>query len=206
MAGAAPVAEDRPALVELAVGPGLWERAFVVAPLVLIATKEGDGHDVAPKHMAMPLGWDGYYCFACSPTHGTYRNLLAHPQFTVSFPRHDQVVQSGLSAGGRLEGGTKPTLAAVPTFPARVVDGRLVEGCALYLECELERILDGFGRNSLVVGRVVAAAAPHELLRGHDVDDADLIHRGGLLAYLAPGRFAVVRDSLSFPFPADFRL
>ena len=206
MAETQPAAEECPELVDLAVGPGFWERTFAVAPLVLIGTKEGEGHDIAPKHMAMPLGWDGFYCFVCSPTHGTYQNLLAHPQFTVSFPRHEQIMESGLTAGGRLEGGMKPTLAAVPTFPARVVDGRLVAGCSLYLECELERILDGFGPNSLVVGRVVAASAPHEVLRGSDVDDADLVHRLGLLAYLPPGRFAVVRDSLSFPFPADFRL
>jgi flavin reductase (DIM6/NTAB) family NADH-FMN oxidoreductase RutF len=173
---------------------------------VLIGTKEGDGHDVAPKHMAMPLGWGGFYCFVCSPTHGTHRNLLVHPQFTVSFPRHEQIMESALAAGGRLEGGMKPTLAAVSTIPARVVDGSLVAGCALYLECELERILEGFGPNSLIIGRVVAASAPHVVLRGSDVDDADLVHRLGLLAYLAPGRFAVVRDSLSFPFPADFRI
>ncbi len=198
--------EELPELVSLSVGPGLWERAFAVAPLVLVGTKEQDGHDIAPKHMAMPLGWNGFYCFVCSPRHGTYRNLLAHPQFTISFPRPEQIMESGFAAGGRTDGGMKPTLAAVPTFPARVVDGRLVTGCALYLECELERILDGFGPNSLVIGRVVAASAPHEVLRGSDVDDADLVHRLGLLAYLAPGRFAVVRDSLSFPYPADFRL
>jgi flavin reductase (DIM6/NTAB) family NADH-FMN oxidoreductase RutF len=206
MAELKPAAEDRPDLVDIAVGPGLWERAFAVAPLVLIGTKEGEGHDLAPKHMAMPLGWEGFYCFVCSPTHGTYRNLRAHPQFTVSFPRPEQIVESGLAAGGRLEGGAKPTLAAVPTFPARVVDGCLAAGCALYLECELEHVLDGFGPNSLVVGRVVAASAARDALRGPDVDDADLVHRLGLLAYLAPGRFAVVRDSLSFPFPGDFRL
>jgi hypothetical protein len=37
------------------------------------------------------------------------------------------------------------------------------------------------------------------------VDDADLVHRLGLLTYVSPGRFAVVRESLSFPYPVDFR-
>ena len=191
--------------VELPAGPELWERVFQVAPLVLIGTKEGEGWDFAPKHMAMPLGWEGFYCFVCSPRHATYRNLKAHPQFTVSFPRSDQIVESSFAAGGRFRGGAKPALAAVPAAPARVVDVPLVAGCQLYLECELERIVDGFGPNSLIVGRVVAAAAVREAVRGAEVDDADLVYRLGLLAYLAPGRFAVVRDSSSFPYPADFR-
>lgn len=205
MAGAEPSTGVRSSLVELAVRPGLWERVFAIAPLVLVGTKEGDGYDFAPKHMAMPLGWEGFYCFVCSPRHATYRNLAAHPQFTVSFPRPEQVIESSLAAGGRVEG-TKPTLAAVPSVPARTVDGRLVDGCSLYLECELERIVDGFGANSLVVGTVVASFAATDAVRGPEVDDADLVYRLGLLAYLAPGRFAVVRDSLSFPYTADFRL
>ncbi len=193
-------------LVELPVGPGLWTRVFAVAPLVLVGTKEGDGYDFAPKHMAMPLGWEGFYCFACSPHHATYRNVSAHPQFTVSFPRPEQIVEASFAAGGRFAGGEKPALAAVPTAPARVVDVPVVDGCVLTLECELERIVDGFGPNSLIVGRVVAATAAREALRGAEVDDADLLHRLGLLAYLAPGRFAIVRDSHAFPYPIDFRL
>jgi flavin reductase (DIM6/NTAB) family NADH-FMN oxidoreductase RutF len=191
-------------LVPLPVGAELWERVFTVAPLVLVGTKEGDGWDFAPKHMAMPLGWDDLYCFVCTPRHATYRNLGAHPWFTVSFPLPGQIIASGLAAGGRAEGGRKPTLAALPTEPAHVIDGRVVSGCALVLECALERIVDGFGDASLVVGRVVAASAPHEALRDPDVDDADLLHHLGPLAYLHPGRFAEIRDTRSFPLPSDF--
>jgi len=191
-------------LVDVEVGAGLWERVFTVAPLVLIGTREGERYDFAPKHMAMPLGWEGFYCFVCSPRHATYANALAHGQFTVSFPRPAQMIEAALAAGARSEEGEKPSLAALRTLPARAVEGRLVAGCLFYLECELERILDGFGANSLVIGRVVAAAAAPEALRDGDRDDADVIHRLGLLAYLAPGRLAVVRDSLSFPYPIDF--
>lgn len=205
MAALTPQVEDG-SLVELTVDSDLWSRVFTLAPLVVVGTKEGGGYDFAPKHMAMPLGWTAFYGFVCSPGHATYRNIVEHPQFTISFLGPGQVIDSSLAAGGRGEGGVKPTLAAVPSIPARVVDGRLVEGCALYLECELHRIVDGFGPNSLIVGRVVAAAAARDALRGPEVDDADLLHRLGLLAYLPPGRFAVVRDSLSFPYPADFRL
>ena len=193
-------------LVELAVGPGLWGQVPAVAPLVVIGTTEGDGYDLAPKHMATPLSWEGYYGFVCAPTHATYANVAAHPEFTVSFPRADDVLAASLAAGRRDGQGSKPTLAAVATIPARVVEPPLVAGCLLYLECTLERVIDGLGSNSLVVGRVVAASAPREALRGPEIDDADLVHELGLLAYVSPGRFAVVRDSLAFPYPFDFRL
>jgi flavin reductase (DIM6/NTAB) family NADH-FMN oxidoreductase RutF len=199
-------AEVTGGLVELPVELGLWKRVFAVAPLVLVGTKEGDGHDFAPKHMAMPLGWENFYCFVCSPRHATYRNVKAHPQFTVSFPQPNQIIESSLAAGGRLADDEKPALAALPTASARVVDVPVVDGCAVYLECELDRIVDGFGPNSLIVGRVVAASAAREALRGAEIDDAELIYRLGLLAYLAPGRLAVVRDSQAFPYPIDFRL
>jgi flavin reductase (DIM6/NTAB) family NADH-FMN oxidoreductase RutF len=196
---------DRAELIELSTEAPIWERFFTVAPLVLVATKEGDGHNVAPKHLAMPIGWRNYFGFVCSPSHATYRNLQVHPEFTVSFPGLDALVPTSMAAGPRLDDRSKPTLAAVSTFPARRVDGVLVEGCPLYLECELERVVDGFGANSIVVGRVVAASATRAALRGHDVDDADLLHELRPLVYLAPGRVAEVRETHAFPFPADFR-
>jgi flavin reductase (DIM6/NTAB) family NADH-FMN oxidoreductase RutF len=192
-------------LVQISTAAPIWERFFLPAPLVLVATKEGDGFDVAPKHLAMPFAWENLFGFVCSPRHATYRNLEAHPEFTASFPRADRILQVSMAAGGRLEDASKPTLAAVPTFPASQVDGVLVDGCALYLECALERIIDGFGQNSVIVGRVVAAAAARDALRGPDIDDADLLHALAPLVYLAPGRFGVVRETYSFPFPVDFR-
>jgi flavin reductase (DIM6/NTAB) family NADH-FMN oxidoreductase RutF len=200
-----PLLPDQEGLVEISTETPIWERFFLVAPLVLVATKEGADHDVAPKHLAMPLGWGNYFAFVCSPSHATYRNLETHPEFTVSYPGSDRILQASLAAGARRDDHSKPTLAAVPVFPAREVDGVLVEGCTLYLECALDRVVDGFGENSLIVGRVVAASAPAVALRGHDVDDADLLHHLGPLVYLAPGRLAEVRETYAFPFPLDFR-
>ena len=200
-----PLSPDQEGLVQISTETPIWERFFTVAPLVLVATKEGGHHDVAPKHLAMPIGWENYFGFVCSPSHATYRNLEAHPEFTVSFPGSDRILHASMAAGARLDDRSKPTLAAVPVFPAREVDGVLVEGCALYLECALDRVVDGFGENSLIVGRVVAASASRAALRGHDVDDADLLHELRPVVYLAPGRLAEVRETHAFPFPVDFR-
>ena len=44
-------------------GP-IWDRFFTVAPLVVVGTREPDGgHDLAPKHLAMPLSWANHFGF-----------------------------------------------------------------------------------------------------------------------------------------------
>ncbi|GIU95856.1 MAG: hypothetical protein KatS3mg012_2313 [Gaiellaceae bacterium] len=196
-----------PDLVSLPLDEPVWTKVFVVSPLVLVGTLEDDGSpDVAPKHQAMPLGWQNLFCFVCSRRHATLRNAEARGVFTVSFPRPGHILDASMAAGGRVDDSSKPSLAALETFPARVVEGPLVAGCYLYLECRVERIVEGFGENALVVGEIVAASAPEESVRVSDGDDADTIARDPLLAYLSPGRFAAVERSLSFPFPIDFRL
>ena len=193
-------------VIPLPLDEPVWERVFTVSPLVLVSTLEPDGTvDVAPKHMAGPLGWYGYYGFVCSPRHGTYANAVARGAFTVSYPTPDQVVETSLAAAARAADSTKPMLAALETEPARVVDGVLVVGAMLHLECELDRVLDGFGENSLVIGRIVAASADERAVRSVDRDDADVVHELPLLAYLSPGRFARIDDSYAFPLPTDFR-
>jgi flavin reductase (DIM6/NTAB) family NADH-FMN oxidoreductase RutF len=192
-------------LVELDVGQPIWDRFFWVAPLVLIGTREPDGgHDLAPKHMVTPLGWQNYFGFVCTPRHGTYGNAERTGVFTVTYPRPEQLVTTSLAASPR-QGGDKPALTVLPVFPAAAVDGVLVEGGYLFLECELDRIVDGFGENALIVGRVVAARADETVLRGNDRADEQIMRDAPVLAYLNPGRFAPIRDTLSFPFPSGMR-
>ena len=195
------------AVVTLSTDAPIWDRFFTVAPLVIVGTREPDGsHDLAPKHMAMPLGWQNYFCFVCSPRHATQRNAQRTGAFTVSFPWPRQFLQISLAAAGRDEHNAKPSLAALPTRPARTVDGVLVDDASAWLECELERVVDGFGVNTLLVGRVVDAAVLEDAMRGPDRDDGELIDATPLLAYVSPGRFAEIASTMSFPFPADFRL
>ena len=193
-------------MVDLPLESPAWARVFTVSPLVLVGTLDPDGSpDVAPKHQAMPLGFGDRFCFVCTPRHATHRNAVERGAFGVSFPLPDGVVETSLAASARSEDGSKPALIAIPTRPARSVDAVLVGGCYLWLECELDRVIDGFPDDtSIVVGRVVAAAADERALRAADRDDADLLHDLPLLAYLVPGRFARIQDSHAFPFPADF--
>ncbi len=194
-----------PPRVPLPLNAPIWDAFFTVAPLVLVGTREEDGgHDLAPKHMAMPLGWQNHFGFVCHPSHATQRNAERTGEFTVSFPRPASVVQIALAAEARTAGG-KPSLDAIAVSPATAVDGVLVDDAQLWLECELDRVIDGFGENTLIAGRVVAAAVAEAAHRASDADDAELIAASPLLAFLPPGRFAAIAETRSFPFPGDFR-
>jgi flavin reductase (DIM6/NTAB) family NADH-FMN oxidoreductase RutF len=197
--------DDTDRLIPLATDRPIWDRFFSVSPLVIVGSKEGPGRfDLAPKHLAMPLGWDNYYCFVCTPRHTTYHNIRRHGAFTVSYPRPTEVLLASLAAAPRGEDHSKPSLPVLPTFPARWVDGVLVQGCYLFLECTLHSIFDGFGTNSLIIGRVVAAAAREDALRDRERDEGEQIFQLPLLAYLSPGRLAEIRQTTAFPFPQGF--
>jgi flavin reductase (DIM6/NTAB) family NADH-FMN oxidoreductase RutF len=195
----------RSGLVTLPEAPPFWERVFTVNPLVVVGTKEEDGgYDLAPKHMAIPMGWENYFGFVCTPRHRTYHNARREGVFTVSYPRPTQVVLASLAAAPRESDGSKLAAHALPTFPATEVDGLFIEDAYLFLECALDRIADDFGENSLIVGRILAAHVREDYLRASERDDQDLIHGSPLVAYLSPGRYAPVGESYSFPFPAGF--
>lgn len=192
-------------LVPLDVERGVWSRVFTVSPLVVVGTKEGEQYDLAPKHQALPIGWENHFGFVCTPRHATYRNARREGAFTVTYPSPTQVVMASLAASSReTEGGRKPIIEALATEPASVVDGLFLRDGYLFLECELDRILDGFGDAELITGRIVAARAHRDALRVTERDDQQLIRESPLLAYIDPGRFAAIRESDPFPFPAGF--
>lgn len=193
-------------LVTLDTSEPIWEQFFMVMPLVLAGTREMDGsYDLAPKHMVMPMSWNNYVGFVCTPRHGTYQNVERDGVFTLSYLRPSQVLEASFAAAPRCDDGRKYGTVAIAQFPAQQIDGVFAEGGYLYLECELDRILDGFEVNSLIIGRIVAAQVDAEALRGPDRDDQDLIHDSPLLAYLHPGRFASLGETRSFPFPAGMK-
>jgi flavin reductase (DIM6/NTAB) family NADH-FMN oxidoreductase RutF len=192
--------------VDLDISSPIWERFLWVAPLVLVGTVEEDGtYDLAPKHMVTPLGWDNYFGFVCTPRHATYRNVLRTKAFTVSYPRPGQLVHASLTAAPRCEDGRKTSLDGLPIVPAQHVQGPLLSGAYLQLECTFDRVVEGFGENGLIVGKIVAARVHRSAARARELEDERLIEESPLLVYLAPGQFARVDESHSFPLPAGFR-
>jgi flavin reductase (DIM6/NTAB) family NADH-FMN oxidoreductase RutF len=178
----------------------------MVAPLTIVGTREPDGtYDLAPKHMAMPVSWQDHYGFVCTPSHATYVNAQREGCFTVSFPRPDQILLTSLAAAPRCDDAHKHALQAVPTVAATKVDGVLLESAYLHLECEVDKIIDDLGVNSLIIGRVVAAAAADDSVLDADVDAQEMIAHSPMLAYLHPGRFAQIVQTQAFPYHVGFK-
>ncbi|MBO0342686.1 flavin reductase [Flagellimonas profundi] len=193
--------------VSLDIQHPIWDRIFTVAPLVVVGTKEKDGYDLAPKHMVTPLGFDNYFGFVCTPRHGTYQNVKKTGEFTVSFPTPDQVTTTSLSASPRTDALTKSQqiVEALPLIKATSMDAPLVKNAYLYLECELFKIIDGFGENSMITGSIKHACVRNEYLRVSEKDEQAQLKNNPLLAYISYGRFAKIDETYNFPFPKDFK-
>ncbi len=198
--------EQSEQLIELDLDQPIWDRFFSVHPLVVIGTRESDGSDdLAPKHLVIPVSWENYFGFVCTPKHRTYQNIVRSKQFTVTYARPSQVVIASLAASPRCEDGSKPIIDLLPTIPAKDVDAVLMKDGYLFLECTLHKIYDDFGDNSLITGRILSARIANDALRVADGDDQHLLQQAPLLAYLYPGRFAEISNTHTLPFPRGFK-
>ncbi|MET7028275.1 flavin reductase [Sediminicola luteus] len=184
----------------------IWNQFFTVGPLIVVGTKEGDHYDLAPKHMATPIGLSNYFGFVCTPNHATYHNVKATREFAISFPLPDQIVLSSLSASPRCgeRSDEKQIISSLPTVKATSVDALFLEDSYLYLECNLFKIIDGFDNDSIITGKVITAFVKSNYHRDPEGDDQDMINNNPLLAYIANGRFASISETFNFPFPKGF--
>lgn len=196
---------DDPDLVTLETDQPFFETFYAAAPLVIVGTREPDGSgDLAPKHMAIPLGWMDWFGFVCTPEHSTYSNAERTGEFTVSYPRPDNVLEASLAAGPRDPEGEKPGLSEIETEPAENVDAPVVADAYAVLECRVDRIVDGFGDQGLVAGEIVGKHVRRNAYRSDDTEPEDLLEQAPVLAYLYPDRFAEISESQAFPFPKGF--
>lgn len=194
-------------LVRLNTKESIWDHVFTVAPLIVVGTKEDSNYDLAPKHMATPIGDSNYFAFVCTPKHSTYHNIKKTGEFSVSFPIPDQVVLASLSASPRCEEANldKPIVKALPTSKCKTIDSVFFKDSYLFLECELTKIIDGFDKYSIITGKIKEAFVNNDYLNISDADEQKQIYKNPLLAYIAYGRFAKIRETYKFPFPKGFK-
>ena len=199
------IQEER--LAHLSIEQSLWDQVFTVAPLVVVGTREGEKYDLAPKHMVCPVGFGPYFAFVCTHRHATFHNIMATGEFTVSFPKPDQLVFTSLSASPRSDSCSKSdmVLDALPVSKALNMDVPVIDGAYLYLECRSPKILEGFEDYAIITGKIVAAYADSDYALGSERDEQEQLQQNPLLVYVAPGRFAKVSQTFNFPFPKDFK-
>ena len=196
-----------PEYIPLDMADPIWPHFFTVAPLVIVGTREGTGYDMAPKHMAFPMGFENYFGFVCTPDHNTYHNVRKTGEFTVSYLVPDQLLLASISASPRPEDLSKSDsiVHALPTEPAKQMDALLISDAYVHLECKLFKMVDDFGNNSLITGKIIAAHVREDYLRVSERDELDLVARNPLLAYVADGRFATITTTHNFPYPKNFK-
>lgn len=200
-------AKEKERYVPLDTSSPIWNHVFMVAPLVVVGTREADGYDLAPKHMAFPAGFDNFFGFVCTPDHSTYTNIMEYGEFTVSFPVPDEIITASLTASSREKNPSKQenVLDSLPTQMALTMKLPVLKDAYLVLECTIYKIIDGFGQNSIITGTIKAASVRKDYLRVSDMDEQVQLSEHNLLSYIAPGRFSRISETFNFPFPKNFK-
>ncbi len=193
--------------ISLNVKDTIWDHFYTVAPLVVIGSKEKDVYDLSPKHMVTPIGFSNYLGFVCTPRHVTYHNIKKEKKFTVSFVRPSQILLTSLSAIPRCENNhySKEIVNKIPTIPTAKNDNIFIADSYVLLECTLYKIIDGFDDYSIITGQIDAAFVHKDYKIFSEVDQQKHIYDNPLLAYIAQGRFASIKETFSFPYPKDFQ-
>ena len=199
--------DDFDNFISLNIRDTIWDHFYTVAPLVVIGSKENEGYDLSPKHMVTPIGFSNYIGFVCTPRHRTYHNIKKEKTFTISFVKPSQVLLTSLAAIPRCEENnyTKEIVKEIPTITTTKKDSIFIADSYLLLECTLYKIIDGFDDYSIITGQIDAAFVHKDHKIFSEVDQQKRIYDNPLLAYIAQGRFASIKETFSFPYPKDFQ-
>jgi flavin reductase (DIM6/NTAB) family NADH-FMN oxidoreductase RutF len=158
-------------------------RLLVCGPLVLVTTTWRGNDDVMPAAWSMPLSADPPFVgVAVHPSRHTHDMIRFSEEFALNIPgrrliNHCQYF--GTTSGSTVD---KLESSQIPTFRARKVEAKLLEGCVAYIECGVEDALR-IGDHTLFVGRVVAVSADEEAYNEMwtlvDEDEKPLHYLGG---------------------------
>lgn len=137
-------------------------RLLVCGPLVLVTTTWRGNDDVMPAAWSTPLSADPPFVgVAVHPSRHTHDMIRFSEEFALNIPgpellNHCQYF--GTTSGRTVD---KLETSQIPSFRARKIDAKLLEGCVAYIECGVEDALR-IGDHTLFVGRVVAVQADEE--------------------------------------------
>lgn len=193
--------------VSLNTNNNIWEHFYTVAPLIVVGSKEGSNYNLAPKHMATPIGFSNYFGFVCTPKHQTYHNIKKEKKFTISFVKPNQILITSLAASCRDDTCECPKeiIKSLPTIQLSDASNLFVEDSYLLFNCSLFKIIDGFDNYSIITGKIKEAFIHKNYKVYSDIDKQLHVHNNPVPVYIAQGRFANIKESFNFPFPKDFK-
>ena len=185
----------------------LWEHFYTVAPLIVVGSKNNGDFNLAPKHMATPIGFSNYFGFVCTPRHVTYQNIKKEKKFTVSFVKPSQLVTASLAASPRGENkkNFKEVIKCLSTFSTSKKNNLFITDSYVLFECSLYKVIDGFDDYSIITGKIDTAWVHKEDKIYSDIDEQQHLYNNPLLVYISQGRFANVKETFNFPFPKNFQ-
>lgn len=158
-------------------------RLLVCGPLALVTTSWRGQDDVMPAAWCMPLSADPPFVgVAVHPTRHTHDMIRFSEEFALNIPGRKLMNHAQYFGTTSGRDTNKLELAALPTFRARKVGAKLLDGCIAYIECSVEDALR-IGDHTLFVGRVLAVSADeeayNELWTLADEDEKPLHYLGG---------------------------
>jgi len=178
--------------------------AFFPLPsaVALITTVSPSGVvNVAPKTQVMPVGRHNYWGFACCKQHHTYTNVVEQGEFVVNMPGLELIGKISDASQEFPEGTDELAAIGLCRFPSLQVRVPSITECGVHIECVRHTVLDAFGGDSLIIGRVVAARVDSELM----LAPQHTMSKKPLLVYVHPNHYTIIRDFAPFAFPPNYK-
>ena len=140
------------------------ERSFIVRPVVLITTVNGEGTpNAAVKTNFMTVSSMRYFAFSCSPENHTHQSIMETEEFVINIPTEDmagKVLKAATITGNPCPSGLNEIeRAGLTPIPSEKVRPPRIEECVAHYECLLD-----WHKRDLIFGKAVAVSVDKSLM------------------------------------------
>ena len=142
-----------------------WSPSLLPGQIVLVSTRDTqDRPNIAPKSWVTMVALCGpIVAFGCNVNHTTYQAIAESHEFAVKIPDASLAGRTwrlmNYHGAGRLEHG------GFTLMPAQKIGAPLIAECRAHVECVFDSE-KRYGDEVMVFGRIVAASADADCLRG----------------------------------------
>ncbi len=171
-----------------------WERemSMIVRPIVIISTVSKEGiPNAALKTNFMVVSALEEVAFGCFQEHDTHRNIVETGEFVVNVPPEGIIEKAMVTAVDFPHNVNEIEEAGLTAIPSEKVRPPRIQECRLHMECRLK-----WHRDTIIVGRIVAASADEDLVKG-SVEERQT--RLGQIYLVGAKSYGVIADIKELP-------